>query len=95
METAAMKVDLVQFDAVLDLVMEAACDQLRDAILSAHPTRQASEADAIALDFLASWGKSVAAEGPLIARGDDAALAQLEADRGHLLARLLAQAAGE
>jgi len=95
MELAAMKVNLAPFDAVLDIIMEAACDQLRDVILRVYPSCQASVADRAALEFLSSWGQTAAAEGLLIARGDEAALARVAQDRERLLAQLLEQIADQ
>jgi hypothetical protein len=94
-ETSAMSIDLAQFDAVLDLVMEAACDQLRDAILRAYPSCTPAAADQAALEFLSSWGKTAAAEGLLIAQGDEAGLARISEDRKRLLAQLLKQVADQ
>ena len=84
-----MKVGLAQFDAVLDLIMDAACDQLRDAVLRTYSSCPRSVAEEAALEFLSSWGKTAAAEGVVLAQGDDAGLARVSEDRERLLAQLL------
>jgi len=94
METSAMTVDLAQFDAVLDLIMADACNQLRGAIVRAYPLCPPSAAEQVALEFLDAWGKTAAREGLLIARDDEAGLQHLTEERERLLGLLLAQAAG-